>query len=149
MKQLFAFVVMLFTASMIYAQDVITLKTGETINGKVSEVGINDVKYYKSSNLQGPVYVTAKADLSQIVYENGSKDVFATTQPANPVVVQQPAPQTVIVEQPLRRRIFWSYGLWHPYVITHFNLGYHGGYYYGGGHGRNYGGHHGRNYGHY
>jgi len=74
MKQLLAFIVMLLSASMLYAQDIITPRSGETINGKVSEVGINKVKYYKSSNLQGPVYVAAKADISQIVYENGSKE---------------------------------------------------------------------------
>jgi len=36
MKQLFAFVVMLLSASILYAQDIITLRSGETINGKNS-----------------------------------------------------------------------------------------------------------------
>ena len=138
MKQLFVFMLML-SASMLYAQDIITLKTGETINGKVSEVGINEVKYYKSSNLQGPLYVAAKTEVSQIVYENGSKDVFASQTP-NTVVVQQAVPQTVIIEQSYRRRNFWNSGLWlYPIVSTHIDLGYHGGFYYGGHHG----GHHG------
>ena len=151
MKQLFAFATMLLSASFLQAQDIITLRTGESINAKVSEVGISEVRYFKSSNLNGPIYVTAKADISSIVYENGNKDVFnAPAQQPTAVIVQQPAPQTVIAVQPVRRRIFRGYGWRHPYVITHFSPGYHGGYYYSGGHhGGYYGGHYGGNYGHH
>jgi hypothetical protein len=137
MKQLFVFIMMLLSASFAYAQDVITLRTGETINAKVSEVGINEVKYFKSSNINGPLYVAAKAEISQIVYENGNKDVFnATAQQPTTVIVQQP--QTVYAEQPVRRRNFWNSGWWYPVVVTHIDFGHHGGYYYGGHHG----GHH-------
>ncbi|MBY0479552.1 MAG: hypothetical protein K2Q24_18025 [Chitinophagaceae bacterium] len=140
MKQLFAFIMMLLSASFVYAQDIITLRTGETIIAKVSEVGINEVKYLKSSNVNGPVYVAAKADISQIVYENGVKDVFnATTQQPTTVIVQQP--QTVYVEQPVRRRNFWNNGWLYPVVVSHIDIGHHGGHYYGGHHG-GHGGHH-------
>lgn len=128
MKQLFVFMTMLLSASMLCAQDIITLRTGETIKGKVSEVGINEVKYYKSSNLQGPVYVAAKSDVTQIVYQNGSTDVFDAQQPTT-VIVQQPVPQTVIVEQPYRRRTIWNSGRRYPIVSTHIDLGQHGGHY--------------------
>ncbi|XVJ65050.1 MAG: hypothetical protein HEQ40_02315 [Lacibacter sp.] len=140
MKQLFVFIVMLLSASFLYAQDIITLRTGETINAKVSEVGINEVRYLKSSNINGPVYVAAKADISQIVYENGNKDVFnATAQQPTTVIVQQP--QTVYAEQPVRRRSFWNNGWLYPVVSTHIDFGHHGGYYYGGHHGRHHGHH--------
>jgi hypothetical protein len=141
MKKLFVFMAMFFTASTIFAQDVITLSNGETISGQVAEVGINEVKYYKSSNLQGPVYIAAKADISQIVYANGSKDVFAINQqqPAT-VIVQQPAAQTVIVQQQSRKRNNWNSRLFYPLVTAHIDLGHHGGGYF-----RSYGGgHHGR-----
>ncbi len=142
MKQLFSFIVMLLSASFLYAQDIITLRTGETINAKVSEVGINEVRYFKASNANGPVYVAAKTDISQIVYESGNKDVFnATTQQLTTVIVQQPAPQAVYVEQPVRRRNFWNSGLWYPIISTHIDFGHHGGYYYGGHH-RGHHGHH-------
>ena len=138
MKQLFAFTVMLLSASFLFAQDIITLRTGETINGKVAEVGTTEVRYYKSANINGPVYVSVKTDISQIVYENGSKDVFAAAmqQPAA-VIVQKSVPQTVYIEKPVRRRNFWNSGLWYPVVTTHIDLGRHGGYY---------GGHHGRHH---
>ena len=140
MKQLFVFIMMLLSASFLYAQDIITLRTGETINAKVSEVGITEVRYFKSSNINGPVYVAAKAYISQIVYENGNKDLFNSTgQQPTTVIVQQP--QTVYAEQPIRRRNFWNNGWWYPVVVSHIDLGHHGGYYYGGHHG-GHGGHH-------
>lgn len=85
MKQLFAFVVMLLSASMLNAQDIITLRSGETINGKISEVSTTEIRYYKVDNTDGAVYVTNKSDVVQIVYANGAKDVF-NTQPSQPVV---------------------------------------------------------------
>ena len=142
MKKLFVFMFMLFTASTIFAQDVITLSNGETINGQVAEVGINEVKYYKSSNLQGPVYIAAKSEVRQIIYANGSKDVFAGSQQNTTVIVQQPASQTVIVRQQSRRRNNWNSGWFYPVVSAHIDLGRHGGGYY-----RSYGGgHHGRHH---
>ena len=141
MKQLFAFVMMLLSASFLKAQDIIILRTGESINARISEVGISEVKYFKSSNLSGPVYVTAKADIGSIVYENGNKDVFnAPAQQPTTVIVQQPTPLTVYTEQSVRRISLWNSGWWHPIVVSHIDFGHHGGYYYGGHHG-GHGGH--------
>ena len=75
---------MLLSASMLNAQDIITLRSGETINGKIAEVGTTEIRYYKADNADGPVYVTNKSDVVQIVYANGAKDVF-NTQPSQPV----------------------------------------------------------------
>lgn len=136
MKQLFAFTVILLSASYLYAQDVITLRTGEIINAKVAEVGISEIRYFKASNVDGPVYVVGKADISQIVYNNGNRDVFnTTTQQSTTVIVQQATPQTVYIQQPVRRRNFWNSGLWYPVVSTHIDFGHHGGYFYGAHHG--------------
>ncbi len=141
MKQLLVFMALLLSAAIMYAQDIITLNNGQTINAQVAEVGINEVKYYKSANLQGPVYVAAKSEVRQITYANGSKDVFAITQQQpTTVIVQQPAPQTVIVRQQSRRRNNWNSGWFYPVVSAHIDLGRHG-----GGYNRGYGGgHHGR-----
>lgn len=136
MKQLFVFAMILLSASYLYAQDVITLRTGEIINAKVAEVGISEVRYFKASNVDGPVYVVGKADISQIVYNNGNRDVFnTTTQQSTTVIVQQATPQTVYMLQSVRRRNFWNSDLWYPIVSTHIDFGHHGGYFYGGHHG--------------
>ncbi len=137
MKQLMVSMVLLLSATIMYAQNVIILNNGETINGQVAEVGINEVKYYKSSNLQGPIYVAAKSEVRQITYANESKDVFANTQQPTTVIVQQPAPQIVIVQQQSRRINNWNNGWWYSMVSAHIDLGRHGGGYYrsyGGGH---------------
>lgn len=136
MKQLFAVLVMLLSASMLFAQDVITLRSGETINGKVAEVRTTEIRYYKSDNADGPVYVASKSDVVQIVYANGSKDVFNT----------QAAPNQNAVNQ----NYSWRYrrGYYRPFVypiiIPHIDLGHHIDFEHHG-----YSGHHGGHGGHH
>ena len=132
MKQLFAFLVMLFSASMLYAQDIITMRSGETINCKVTEVGTVEIRYYKSDNIDGPVYVTNKSDIVQITYANGAKDVF-NTQTTNTIE------QARVYNRPARRGGYRPYIF--PVIIPHIDLGHHG--IFGGHHGHHYSHHHG------
>jgi hypothetical protein len=132
MKQLFAILVMLFSASIIYAQDIITLRTGETINSKVAEVGVNEIRYYRSDNPDGPMYVTTKAEVAQIVYANGTKDVFKAQ-------TSQPVGQTRRYYRDGRRNYYLPYV--YPIITPHIDFGHHGyfeghhgGGHYGGGH---------------
>ena len=62
--------------SSLYAQDVITLKTGEEIKAKVEEISSSGVKYKRFDNLNCPTIVIEKAKVFAINYENGTKDVF-------------------------------------------------------------------------
>jgi len=62
-----------------FAQDVITLKSGEEIQALVQEIGDIDVKYKKFDNRNGPTYSLKKSDIFMIRYANGSKDVFTET----------------------------------------------------------------------
>lgn len=130
MKQLFAFLVMLLSASFLNAQDIITLRTGETINGKVAEVGTTEIRYYKADNADGPVYVANKSDVVQIVYANGAKDVFNTQTIAN----QNTATQNY--SRGYRRG--YNRPIIFPIITPHIDLGRH----INVGH-RSYGGHHG------
>jgi len=59
-----------------FAQDVITLKTGDEIQALVQEIGAEDVKYKKYENPNGPNYTIKKSGIFMIRYANGSKDVF-------------------------------------------------------------------------
>lgn len=65
------------------AQDIIKFRDGDTITAKVTEVGIIEIKYFKADKLQGPLYITNKADVAFIFYANGSKDQFDTPQKSN------------------------------------------------------------------
>lgn len=131
MKQLLALIVMLFSASILYAQDVITLRSGETINGKVAEVGTTKIRYYKADNADGPVYVASKSEVVQIVYANGTKDVFNT---------QASASQNATNQNYSRRyRRGYKRPFLYPIITPHIDLGHH----FDWGH-HSYGGHHGR-----
>ena len=113
-------VFMLF-AVFVKAQDVIAFNTGENISGKVVEVGVNEIRYYKSSNLQGPLYTVMKTDVFQITYANGVRDQFGGsiapvyTQPYNPVIVTQ---------NPVRRTRSYGYPVnRYPVISPHIDLG--------------------------
>ncbi|MBR5925580.1 MAG: hypothetical protein IKZ60_08955 [Bacteroidales bacterium] len=62
------------------AQDLITLRDGTEIIAKVLEVNLQDVRYKKFSNLDGPIYTEAKRNILMIEYSNGEKDVFTQIQ---------------------------------------------------------------------
>lgn len=56
--------------------DKILLKTGEEIEAKVLEIGVQEIKYKNCTNLQGPTISILKSDAFMITYSNGSKEVF-------------------------------------------------------------------------
>tara|TARA_R110000787_G_scaffold11399_1_gene37796 strand:- start:392 stop:952 length:561 start_codon:yes stop_codon:yes gene_type:complete len=49
---------------------------GDTISSKISEIGLEEIKYKNSNNLEGPNYVISKEDVSKIVFNNGSEEVI-------------------------------------------------------------------------
>ena len=59
-----------------YAQDVITLKSGEEIKAKVEEISSTQVKYKRFDNLEGPTVILAKEEVFFIKYENGTKEII-------------------------------------------------------------------------
>lgn len=66
-KIILAFAVFAGTGAMVNAQDVITLKNGDEISAKVLEIGIDNVRYKKYSNLEGPTYTIKKSDIFRII----------------------------------------------------------------------------------
>ena len=57
------FLLMLFLTTKSFAQDIIVKPDGTIIKSKVLEVGLDEVKYKKSSNLKGPVYTLSKKEI--------------------------------------------------------------------------------------
>ena len=77
----------------VYAQDVITLKDGNQINVKVTEISSSEIKYKRFDNLEGPTVVVPKADVFAITYENGVREVInAVTAPAQTTPAPAAAP---------------------------------------------------------
>lgn len=84
------------TISVLQAQDIIITRAGDEIKAKVTEVGINDVKYKKFGNETGPNYVIAKSDIFLIKYENGESDTFRTSVNTNTSVQNTPVQNTPV-----------------------------------------------------
>lgn len=61
--------------------DVITLKTGEEISCKVSDIGLSEIKYKKCDNLNGPSISIRKEDVFMVKYSNGTKDIISKIEP--------------------------------------------------------------------
>ena len=55
-------------------KDQVTLKTGETLTVKISEVTPSQIKFLKT--LDGPVYSMNKSEVFMILYEDGRKELF-------------------------------------------------------------------------
>jgi hypothetical protein len=94
MKKLFLFVFGIMLFNLLSAQDLIIMKNGDEVNGKIQEVGTTEIKYKKSAMPDGPMYTVLKSEVFMIKYENGTKEVFKTESsptPNNPVT--EPAGQ--------------------------------------------------------
>ena len=63
----------------ILADDIIALRNGDFINGKVIEVTSNQIKYKKATNLDGPIYTIETSDILSIKYTNGDVDKFESS----------------------------------------------------------------------
>ncbi len=74
-----AIIALSFSTLSVYAQDIITFKTGDEVKAKVEEVGTSEIVYKKFDNPTGVKYSVSKSDVFMIVYENGQKEVFKTT----------------------------------------------------------------------
>jgi len=75
MKNIFFLSLFLYVSFIIKSQDLITLKTGEEIVCKVTEMGVDEIKYKKPE--RDIVYIINKSNVFMIKYENGTKDVFS------------------------------------------------------------------------
>ncbi len=76
------FIFLLFsimTLQIAFAEDVIYLTNGDEIKSLVSEVTSTTVKYKKFSNVDGPTYTINKSDILMIIYANGEKDIFISS----------------------------------------------------------------------
>lgn len=62
-------------ASDLLAQDIITMNDGTEIQAKVTEVGVQEVKYTRY-NTTTPVYSILRTDIFMIKFEDGSKELF-------------------------------------------------------------------------
>lgn len=59
--------------------DQIVLRSGDVIEAKIKEVGVNEIKYKKCDRPDGPDYTISKRDVLSIKYTNGDVERFNAT----------------------------------------------------------------------
>jgi hypothetical protein len=74
---------LVFATSYSFAQDTLYTVSGQKISAKVVEINQTEIKYKKSNNPDGPVYVVDKNDVALIEYKNGSKELYGTGSGSN------------------------------------------------------------------
>jgi len=89
LKKVIAITIFLAGSVTMYAQDIIIMKNGSDIQAIVQEIGIDDVRYKRFDNPNGPNYTLKKSEIFMIRYANGSKDVFNEVATPAPVQTQQ------------------------------------------------------------
>lgn len=76
MKKTTLFLLAIIICNFVSAQDIIITKDAEKISAKVSDIEESVIKYKKFDNLDGPTYTMNKSEISSIIFENGSVEVF-------------------------------------------------------------------------
>ena len=82
MKRFFLLVCCFFVSLMSFCQDVIITKDAKRIECTISEVSSTEVRYKLWDNQQGPTFVLQTTEISSIIFQNGSVQVFDTPQQA-------------------------------------------------------------------
>ncbi|MBP1673562.1 MAG: hypothetical protein H6Q25_1377 [Bacteroidetes bacterium] len=81
---LFLWVSLLLCSFTTMAQDIIVFTDGSVEKAKIMEINLNEVKYKKWDNLEGPLYSLPKNSILSITYQNGTTEKFS-----NPATNQQ------------------------------------------------------------
>jgi hypothetical protein len=77
MKKIFGFIAIIISLNYLNAQDIITLKNGNNLNGSVIEITSTEVKFKKSTD--GPLYTMNVSEIRTITFQNGNVENFDPT----------------------------------------------------------------------
>ncbi|MDQ3046903.1 MAG: hypothetical protein M3R27_05090 [Bacteroidota bacterium] len=61
------------------AQDTLYMKDGSMIPAKVIEVNSEEIKYKRTDNPDGPLFISRKNEIDAVKYENGIKETIVST----------------------------------------------------------------------
>lgn len=92
----------IFNGYILKAQDIITLKSGEKIKGKILEIGLKEIKYKAFNNLEGPIITIKKSGVQEIAYENGTHDIINKSKSDTTKQNEVPPNNTFIISPNLR-----------------------------------------------
>src|SRR5690606_3935701 len=58
-------------------------------SSKVSEIGLNEIKFKKSNNPDGPIYIISKKEVSQIIFNNGEIEHFSLKNEKKELIIEK------------------------------------------------------------
>ena len=76
MKKIISVLLLIFAASMTYAQDIIVTTNEQKIEAKVIEISSTQIKYLVANMPDGPVFVLETNEVASILFANGQVKVF-------------------------------------------------------------------------
>ena len=117
LRKVIAMVICLAGSMTMFAQDIIIRKNGAEIPAIVQEVGIDDIRYKKFDYQNGPIYRMRTSDISMIIYEDGSQDVFDDVSPSN-----EERQQTAVYQRNYQRNYYrnnYGYSQQKPPVLRY------------------------------
>jgi hypothetical protein len=81
-NKIFLIFILFISSAQIMSQDVIWKKSGEQVEAKITKMTEQEVHYKKYNNQDGPPYTINLYEVSQIVFENGTIEIFDKEAPA-------------------------------------------------------------------
>jgi hypothetical protein len=75
-KQLYTLVLFVLGIGWAQAEDIIYMINGTQQKAVVLEINTDEIKYRKSENPDGPVYIVKKSEVQMIEYTNGYRDII-------------------------------------------------------------------------
>jgi len=104
---------LILSGASVYAQDIITMRNGDEIRAKVTELTPTEIRYKRFENLEGPTVVARRAEVFAITYENGTRELI---NPVTATTTTQPTPTSVYEHTPFYAGIVGGYGILGPVI---------------------------------
>lgn len=74
--------------------DIISLKNGSQVDGKVLEITSTEIKYKRCDNIDGPIIIINKSDVTKIRYVNGITELINAPSTAEDQDYYSPSPKS-------------------------------------------------------
>lgn len=89
MKTIFFLLFILFGINSAFSQDTIRFLNNTVKVVKVTEINVDDIKYKRFDNLEGPLYVSSKSEIESIKFSNGLVETFKSSENKSQAVVSE------------------------------------------------------------
>lgn len=88
---------------LLFAQDIILKRSGDQIKSRVLEITFESIKYKDFDFLEGPIRNIRISDVSMIIYENGKRETFSSSEP---IILKPGIEVNVPVKIQAQRRVY-------------------------------------------